>query len=124
MAVAVVVVAVMRVRLAQTLNANWDELFFLSKVHAYARGDLASKLLTFHVHFFSWITSLDVRSTNEIAQVVILRDVMLVLGAVAAVATFFIGFRLHGSVVGALFAVFLGQSFSFMLQHGASARYD
>jgi hypothetical protein len=112
---------VTRVRLASSLNVNWDELFFLSRVHSWLRGDLSEKLLTFHVHFFSWVATV---SPNEIDQVIALRHVMLGCGLVAAVSTAIIGWKLLDSGAGALFAVFAGQSCSLLLNHGASARYD
>ena len=113
--------AVARVRLASTLNVNWDEFYFLSRVHTYLRGALSEKLLTFHVHFLSWVGRV---SPDEIEQVLAVRDVMLGFGVLAAAATAFIGWRLIGSAAGALFAVFSGQSLSLVLNHGASARYD
>jgi hypothetical protein len=120
-AVLVVAVFVAHARLVYSLNVNWDELNFLAKIHSHGRGELVGRLLTFHVHFLGWARD---ASPNEILQVLHLRDAMLALNVVTAVATFFIGRRLIGSVAAALFAVFAGQSFSLVLNHGTSARYD
>ncbi|MDP2344022.1 MAG: hypothetical protein Q8O67_23895 [Deltaproteobacteria bacterium] len=121
MAALLVPLAIVRVRLASSINVNWDELYFLSHVHSHLRGALSEKLLTFHVHFLAWVARV---SSNEIDQVLALREVMLAFGAVAVVSTVVIGWRLIGSAAGALFAVFAGQSLSLVLNHGASARFD
>lgn len=117
---------VARVRLAHSINIHWDEFYFLSKVHSYARGELTGKLLTFHVHFLGWVRD---AAATEVLQVLRLREVMLGFGAIAALATLVIGRRLIGggtvpALVGASFAVLAGQSLSLVLNHGASARYD
>jgi hypothetical protein len=112
---------VARVSLAHSLNVHWDEFYFLSKIHSYARGDLTGKLLTFHVHLLGWVRAL---ADDEVSQVLRIREVMLLVGALASVATFFIGRSLLQSTVAALFAVFAGQSLSLVLNHGSSARFD
>src|SRR5690606_40229644 len=69
-----------RARLIFTLNVNWDEFFYLSKIYSHQRGDLASQLQTFQVHLFGWLTGL---GGNEIDQIVVARAVMLALSAIA-----------------------------------------
>lgn len=86
--------ALVRWRLASTLNINWDEFYFLSRIHTWVRGELTEKLLTFHVHLFSWIGRV---SAQEIDQVLALREVMLAFGLLAAASTAVIGWRLMGS---------------------------
>src|SRR5262249_30472793 len=56
-----------RYQLLFRLNINWDEFLFLSKIHDYRRGDLASPLQTFYVHFFAWLPLVP---GNEVTQVI------------------------------------------------------
>lgn len=112
---------VVRVSLAHSINVHWDEFYFLSKIHSYARGDLTGALLTFHVHLLGWVRAV---ADDEVTQVLRIREVMLALGVVASVATFFIGRWLLQSTMAAAFAVFAGQSLSLVLNHGSSARFD
>ena len=98
---------------------NWDEFRFLGDVHAYSRGELSTPLLTFQVHLFGWLIGLG----NEIDQVHAARVVMLALEGgtlllIAAVARRF--FQRDAAAFAALAYV----SFSFVLQHGASFRFD
>lgn len=67
--------------IAYLYQINWDEFYFLSKVHDYLRGDLGQVLQTFHVHFFWWLPSI---SINEASQVVAARFVMVVFQALTA----------------------------------------
>jgi hypothetical protein len=120
-AVVVVVLSGVRLALARTINVNWDEFYFLSRVHTYLRDELTEPLLTFHVHFLGWVTT---TSTNEVDQVLALRGVMLGLGGVAAVSAWWIGRRLTGNGIASALAVVLAQSFSNVLNHGAAARFD
>ncbi len=112
---------VLRARLLTTLNINWDEFFFLSRVHAHARGALSERLLTFHVHLFSWVPS---TSASEIDQVFAMRAVMFGCGVATVVAIVWLGWRLLGSVTAGLFAAVACLSFSLVLQFGTSARFD
>lgn len=112
---------VLRARLLTTLNVNWDEFFFLSRVHASLRGALSERLLTFHVHLFSWVPS---RSSSEIDQVFAMRAVMFGCGVATVVAIVWLGWRLLGSVTAGLFAAVACLSFSLVLQFGNSARFD
>ncbi|WP_133000586.1 hypothetical protein [Luteimonas arsenica] len=58
------------------LNINWDEFYFLSKVHAHYRGELATTFQTIHVQFFGWL--LDAAQT-EVNQIVLARLALLAL---------------------------------------------
>src|SRR5690606_28601191 len=91
----------LRARLLTTLNINWDEFYFLSRVHAYLHGALSDRLLTFHVHLFRWVPS---TSSSEIQQIFAMRAVMLGCGVATVVALAWLGRRLLGSVTAGLFA--------------------
>ncbi len=118
---ALVALFALRFQVLFTQNVNWDEFAFLAKVHAYLRGELSSRLLTFHVHFFTWVpTTVD----GELRQVVAMRVVMFGCALSSAFSTYVVGRRLLGSAPSALFAVVAGQSLSHVITHGASARYD
>jgi hypothetical protein len=111
----------LRARLLTTLNINWDEFFFLSRVHAHGKGALSERLLTFHVHLFSWVPS---TSSSEIDQVFAMRAVMLGCGVATVFAIVWLGWRLLGSVTAGLFGGVACLSFSLVLQFGNSARFD
>lgn len=111
----------LRARLVTTLNINWDEFYFLSRIHTYLRGDLGDRLLTFHVHLFSWVPS---TSTSEIDQVFVLRAIMFGCGVVTAAAITWLGRCVLGSLAAGLFASVAYASFSLVLQFGNSARFD
>ncbi len=108
------------VALRGRLNLNWDEFNYLSKIHKAARGDLSRATQTFHVRLFSWLPSV---SVNEVEQILTARWVMLAMLATAAVSLFLLGRRLIGTV-GGLFAVLSTLTFSSVLRHGDSFRYD
>jgi len=110
-----------RAWLLPRLNVNWDEFFFLSKIHAFQRGTLDTGLLTFHVHLLSWVTRV---SAHEVDQVMALRAVMFSLGVAVAASLVVIGRRLCGGVVPGLVAAVLWSSFSLVAHHGSSARFD
>lgn len=119
--VAIALVFVLRARVLHTLNVNWDEFHFLSLVHAFVRDELTTRLLTFHVHLFRWVTT---TSPNEARQVLHLREVMFALALVSTSCIAFIGWRLFRNARAALFAVLVGQAAAYVMHHGASARFD
>lgn len=99
---------------------NWDEFRFLADVHLHSAGRLERSLQTFHVHLFGWLTS---GIGDEIDQITAARFVMLL--AEAGTAIFII--RLTACFVGvqpALLAGLAYVSFSFVMHHGASFRFD
>ncbi len=110
-----------RLALVWRTNINWDEFYYLSKVHSYARGELSGRLLTFHVHLFGWVLRL---WRSEVDQVLVIRVVYLVAGAVTAGALVVVVRALVGSVVAGLAAAVCVQGFSLVLQFGTSARFD
>ncbi len=120
LALAVVVVLAVHASLITRFNANWDEFYFLSHIHAYQRGELVARLLTFHVHFLGWVTRID----NEVDQVIALRVVMCVCMLVTSAAVAQLGRKLLGTWSSGLFCALVAQSFSLVMFHGASARFD
>jgi len=98
---------------------NWDEFRFLADIHSYARGELSGALLTFQVHFFGWLKGVG----NEIEQIRAGRLVMLALEAGTLAFIWTISRRFFEPAT-ALFAALGYVSFSFVLQHGASFRFD
>ncbi len=117
---AAVVALVARARLAATLNGHWDEYNFLRFVYEAARGELSTRLQTFHVHLFGWLTH--VRGT-ELDRILAARHAVFALQLAGAAALVWLGRRLLSTTAG-LYAVLLTSSFSFVLRHGTEFRYD
>ena len=111
---------VVKFRLIPTLNVNWDEFLFLSRVHEFQRGDLGTAFQTFHVHLFGWLVAL--RDT-EVDQVVAGRYAVYALRAASVVLVFLLASRL-ASPPAALVAVLGMLTFSFLLRHGEAFRAD
>lgn len=111
---------VIRFALVFRLNVNWDEFYFLSFVHDYLRGTVASPLQTFHVHLFAWLPAL---FGDEIAQIFAGRTVMAMLAAADAFLLYGIGRRFL-TRAGALFGVLAYFSFGYVFGHGTSFRVD
>ena len=101
-------------------NINWDEFFFLSKVHAYLAGDLTGRLQSLHVHFFTWLTAV---SENEVDQIVAARLVMLVLHGLTAFLLYRIAARATDRP-SSLFAALAYLSMSYVFRGGSSFRVD
>jgi hypothetical protein len=120
LAALVFVALAMRFTLVFRLNINWDAFYFLSIVHDYLRGALASPFQTFHVHLFAWLPAV---FDDEISQVLAARTVMATLATVNAVLLYGIGRRFL-SPTGALFGLLAYLSFGFVVGHGASFRVD
>jgi hypothetical protein len=115
-----VLCAALQLHLATVQGINWDEFRFLSDIYAFERGDLGLALQTFHVHFFGWLTR---GIGNEVAQIIVARFVMLgfeaaTIGLIYAIA------RRFADHTSALLAAVCFISFSFVLRHGGSFRYD
>ena len=116
---AIAVCLLLQLHLVFNQPVNWDEFRFLADVHSYERGELSAPLLTFQVHLFSWLTGIG----NEVSQIRFARLIMMALelatlALIAAAARRFFG--LPAAICGALAYI----SFSFVLQHGASFRFD
>jgi hypothetical protein len=119
MATAIGIALVSKLPLAFRINLHWDEFYFLSMVHDYARGDLATAFQTFHVHLFSWLPHLD----GEVTQIIAARLVMVALATGSALAIYGIA-RHFAPRGGALFAVLGYLALSVVVEHGASFRTD
>jgi hypothetical protein len=98
---------------------NWDEFRYLADIYAYQRGELSSRLLTFQVHVFGWLTGLG----DEMQQIVVARLVMLLFETGTALSMWLIARNFFDRAT-SLFAPLAFLSFSFVLQHGASFRFD
>ena len=110
----------LKLRLNHTIDVHWDEFNFLSQIYRYEGGELRRAFLTFHVHVFGWLRHV---SGNEVDQVIAARDWMYALRLGSTLCLFLIGKRLMGAT-GAAFAVFCSLSFSHILKHGESFRFD
>ncbi len=102
------------------INVNWDEFFFLSHVHALARGELQLLMQGAYTHLFRWVTALQVQ---EVDQVVWLRGLMWTLLVLSAGLLYRLA-RYFASPVGAAFAVLAFIASWPVLKHGASFRAD
>lgn len=99
---------------------GWDEFYFLSKIHAYQRGDLTQVLQTFHVHLFGWLTGLP---GNERSHIELARVIMFFLQAGTLWFVYHIA-RTFASTTGSLVAVLAYVSAGFIFLHGTSFRTD
>jgi hypothetical protein len=102
------------------INIHWDEFYYLSFIHDFQRGVLSTRLQTFHVHLFYWLTTL---SLDEIGQVITGRLVMGFLGIGTAGLLYWIA-RHFMDRPAALFGVFVYVSSPTVIEHGASFRVD
>ncbi len=109
-----------RFQLLFLMNINWDEFRFLSDVYSYQRDDLSAALQTFHVHLFSWLTT---TPGTEAEQIFSARVVMHGLQTGSCVLLYLVSRQFH-TPTAALFVVFSYLSFSFVIIHGASYRFD
>jgi hypothetical protein len=117
---AVTVAIILKYLLIFRINIHWDEFYFLSFVHDYARGTLDARFQTFHVHFFSWLTGLGM---DEIGEILVARVVMATLASASALLTYGI-VRRFASREAALFGVLAYLSVSVVVDTGASFRVD
>ena len=106
--------------LAWRLNVNWDEFFYLSQVHALARGELELLLQGAYTHLFRWVTTLQLQ---EVDQVVCLRVLMWALLVLSAGLLYRLA-RRFASPAGASFALLAFIASWPVLKHGASFRAD
>ncbi|MEE2673458.1 MAG: hypothetical protein VX466_06675 [Myxococcota bacterium] len=118
--VLIVIATALELRLVFHLNINWDEFHFLSRIYEYRSGVLTSRLQTLHVHLFGWLPAI---SMNEVDQIVAARSALLALGIGIRALLYAIG-RHFLTRSGALFAVLAYSSFSYVLHHGTSFRFD
>lgn len=111
---------VMQAWLVFTQPINWDEFRFLADVHQLERRELTWPIQTFHAHLFGWLLWLP---GNEIDQIIAARVVMLALECGTA-ALIYRCARRFASTEASLLAAVCYLSFSYVMQHGASFRYD
>ncbi|MBM4282877.1 MAG: hypothetical protein FJ137_19715, partial [Deltaproteobacteria bacterium] len=112
---------VARARQLSRININWDEFYFLSRIHEAARGELADALLTFHTRLFAWVPHV---ARGEIDQVIALRTVMALLAVPTTAAAFIVGRHLGGRHAPAALGALAGQALTFVVLHGCAARFD
>lgn len=110
----------LQLNLVFTQAINWDEFRFLADVHRYARGELAEPLQTFHVHLFGWLLWLPF---DEIGQIIAARLAMLVVEC-GTIGMIYGCARRFMPIAAALMAALCYASFSFVIAHGASFRFD
>ena len=115
-----VVFLLVKLPLLSSININWDEYLFLSRVHELNRGELASAFQTFHVHLFQWLTAVP---GNEVDQVLAARYTIYALRVASTILVFLLGVRVAGRT-GGLVAALASLTFSHMLRHGESFRAD
>jgi hypothetical protein len=120
LAAAILATLALKFVLIARISVNWDEFYFLELVHQYARGELAIRPQTFHVHLFSWLPHL---GWDVIDQIVAGRFVMAVLATGSAFLIYGIARRLVARH-GALFALLAYLSVTAVVQHSASFRVD
>jgi hypothetical protein len=101
-------------------NINWDEFYYLANVHSFKNGQLSLQLMTFHVHFFSWLPFV---SDNEVGQVIAARSVLWLLSLASCWLIYRIA-RLFCSRLAALLSVLFYLGFSYVVDHGLTFRMD
>ncbi|WP_299949842.1 hypothetical protein [uncultured Ruegeria sp.] len=106
--------------LAYTQNVNWDEFYFLSRVHAFLDGRLDRPLQTFFVHGFTW---LDKVPGHEMTQIFAARLVMIGFLAVTCFSIHRIA-REFTNRRSAGIAVLAFLTSAYVLPHGTSFRAD
>lgn len=110
----------LHLQLALTRSINWDEFYFLSQVHAYARGELTLPLQTLHVQLFQWLADSDLPAVDQIVRGRLVMFVAM-LGTSAAIVVTALRFT---NLAGALVCALAYLTFGFVVQHGAAFRTD
>jgi hypothetical protein len=118
--VLIAVSVVLRCRLIFVLNVDGDEFRFLFLVYEHLRGRVGTPLMTFHAQLFEWLPWV---SVNEVDQILAARIVMLGLSLGSALLTYLIAKKFL-SLPGALFSLLCYLTFSNVVVHGASFRFD
>jgi hypothetical protein len=112
--------AVAHVQVLLRRNINWDEFWFLSFVHDYVRGTLATPLQSFHVHVFGWLPAV---GGDEVAQILTGRAALLILLAGTCACVYRLA-RRAASVEASWFAVLCVAGYTNIVSHGTSFRTD
>lgn len=108
-----------KVFLIWRLNINWDEFYYLSKIHQAARDDQATAFQSVYTHAFRWIIGVD----GEIGQIRAARLIMALLLA-ATVALIFVLASRWVKGAPAYIAPLTYLSFEYVQIHGGSFRAD
>ncbi len=111
---------ILKLLLIFRLKIGWDEFHFLSRVHSYQKGILDQLFQTFHVHLLGWLPWI---SGNEVYQIIAGRYFLFLLFVASGILIYLIA-RHFVYTTGALFSVFCWISFSNVIHHGCSLRYD
>jgi len=102
------------------INFNWDEFFYLSLIHEFARGEAWSLLQTAYVHLFRWLPQV---GANEIDQLITSRIFMW--GCLAATVILIARLAQRwASPVTVWIAPLVFLAASPVLRHGGSFRAD
>lgn len=120
LAAAVLALLLLKYRLLPLINVNWDEFYFLSRIHELDRGELGSAFQSFHVRLFGWLASVP---GDEVDQAVAGRQFAFVLRLGSCLLGFLIGRRLFGTT-GALLSMLAALGFSHVMRHGEAFRAD
>jgi hypothetical protein len=67
--------------LVPRININWDEFYFLTHVHAAARGDLTLGLQTAFAHLFTWLPRVPGTEADEVVAGRVAMTILLGLSA-------------------------------------------
>jgi Dolichyl-phosphate-mannose-protein mannosyltransferase len=102
------------------LPAHVDELRMLADVYLAHERQLDSPLLTFVAHLYQWVLTF---GASELDQLTLARWVQWVMQVLTGGLVFLIA-RTRFSPSASLLAVLAGVTFSFVLHHGASLRFD
>lgn len=101
-------------------GGNWDEYNFLAKILMQVRGELDTTFQTFFVHGFRWLSAVDGNPLDKIESG---RVVSWIASAGTLAALYRVG-REFLPQSGAFVALFSYVSFSYVIEHLASFRYD
>lgn len=110
----------LQLHLALTRSINWDEFFYLSQVHEFARGELKQSLQTFHVRIFAWLPNLGIPGVD---QIIAGRSVMFVAELITCASIICIA-RQFVNLTSALVCALAYVSVGYVFQHGFAFRAD
>lgn len=110
----------LQLNFALTRSINWDEFFYLSQVHEFARGELTSPLQTLHVRLFAWLPALDLPGVDQIVRgrLMMFACLLVTTGSIIAIAQRFAG------LLPALIAALAYLSVGYVVHHATSFRAD
>lgn len=119
-AIALALVLALHLHLVFTRSINWDEFYFLSQVHSFARGELNMPLQTFHVRLFAWLPALGLPGVDQIVagRIFMFAAELVTCGSIVLIA------RRFASLASALICALAYLSVGYVLQHGWAFRTD